>query len=250
MQYSIGIPWILNIILHIREIFRRSKRNILSIIITKGIWLDRFTRMNEEERKKEEKWINNKSNDIIKYKNCPRCYTLNEFVGWPGWRQPTTRGQRERKRGEVELASRLHENDILDLHVPLVGLARINGRGYYDAEWICIKLHKVNWWWRYSKRVETEREREWERVEETGWGLVGQPRGWMGKVGCRVGVVTRDVTGSLFYFSEDSRWLGWASAGVVVFCVPAMLHKSTKQTETPACIAANAGPNSILMANV
>ena len=42
--------------------------------------------------------------------------------------------EREREREEVELASRLHENDILDLHVPLVGLARINGRGYYDAE--------------------------------------------------------------------------------------------------------------------
>lgn len=72
----------------------------------------------------------------------------------------------------------------------------------------------------------------------------------MGKGGPLVGVVTRDVTGSLFYFTEDSGGLGWASAGVVVFCVPAMLHKSTKQTETPACIAPNAGPNSILMANV
>lgn len=27
---------------------------------------------------------------------------------------------------------------------------RINGGGYYDAEWICIKLHKVNWWLRYT----------------------------------------------------------------------------------------------------
>lgn len=53
---------------------------------------------------------------------------------------------------ESECKSRLHGPDILDLHVAGVPGSgqRINGMGYYDAEWICIKLHKVNWWLRYT----------------------------------------------------------------------------------------------------